>query len=127
MWDKEYGGYYTLTDREGRVVSMDGSSNTKIAYGNAFAIYGLAAYFEVTGDSSALEQSIEEKNREIAALQEQLVAAEAAAQQGRVKQTLVLDERRRVKIDARHGKAKLVELDEALVEHLELAEDEDED
>ncbi len=42
-----------------------------------------------------------------------LDAAEAAAHQGLVKQTLVLDERRRVRVDARHGKAKVVVLDEA--------------
>jgi len=42
-----------------------------------------------------------------------LDAAEAAAREGRVKQTLVLDERRRVRVDARHGKAKVLELDEA--------------
>jgi len=58
MWDKEYGGYYTLTDREGNVVAMDGNEPTKIAYGNAFAIYGLAAYFEISNDSSALELAI---------------------------------------------------------------------
>src|SRR5690606_10870923 len=40
-------------------------------------------------------------------------AAEAAAAEGRVKQTLVLDEQRRVRIDARHGSGKLVTLDEA--------------
>ena len=49
-----------------------------------------------------------------AALDALLDAAEAAAREGRVKQTLVLDERRRVKVDARHGKAKVVELDDAL-------------
>ncbi len=58
MWDKEYGGYYTLTDREGKVSAVDGIEPTKIAYGNAFAIYGLAAYFEISNDSSALELAI---------------------------------------------------------------------
>ena len=43
-----------------------------------------------------------------------LDAAEAAAHEGRVKQTLVLDDRHRIKIDARHGRAKQVTLDEAL-------------
>lgn len=43
-----------------------------------------------------------------------LAAAEAAAAEGRVKQTLVLDATRRVRIDARHGSGKLVTLDEAL-------------
>lgn len=49
----------------------------------------------------------------IDALDALLDAAEAAAKEGRVKQTLVLDERRRVKVDARHGKAKVVQLDQA--------------
>ncbi len=40
-------------------------------------------------------------------------AAEAAAAEGRVKQTLVLDEQRRVKVDARHGRGTVVTLDEA--------------
>jgi SAM-dependent methyltransferase len=42
-----------------------------------------------------------------------LSAAEAAAAEGRVKQTLVLDEQRRVKVDARHGRGTVVALDEA--------------
>lgn len=58
MWDREYGGYYTLTDREGKLLTMEGDEFTKIAYGNAFAIYGLAAYFEISHDSSALDQAI---------------------------------------------------------------------
>jgi mannobiose 2-epimerase len=58
MWDKEYGGYFTMTNREGEI-SEDGRYNmTKIAYGNAFAIYGLAAYFEISHDSSALALAI---------------------------------------------------------------------
>ncbi len=41
-----------------------------------------------------------------------LAAADAAATQGRVKVTLVVDDRTKVRIDARHGRAKLVALDE---------------
>jgi SAM-dependent methyltransferase len=41
-----------------------------------------------------------------------LTAAEAAAAEGRVKQTLVLDEHRRVRVDARHGRGTVVALDE---------------
>ncbi|MCK4855508.1 MAG: AGE family epimerase/isomerase [Bacteroidales bacterium] len=58
MWDKEYGGYFTMTNREGKVSEDDRYKITKIAYGNAFAIYGLAAYFEISHDSSALELAI---------------------------------------------------------------------
>lgn len=42
-----------------------------------------------------------------------LAAAEAAARAGQVKQTLVLDERHRVRVDARHGRARRVTLDDA--------------
>jgi SAM-dependent methyltransferase len=48
-----------------------------------------------------------------ASVQALLHAAEAAAAAGRVKQTLVLDEQRRVRVDARHGRGTVVTLDEA--------------
>jgi cellobiose epimerase len=51
MWDKEKGGFYTLVDRKGQVKNGD---STKTAYGNAFGIYALAAYFEASRDSSGL-------------------------------------------------------------------------
>ncbi|MBC2607605.1 AGE family epimerase/isomerase [Pelagicoccus albus] len=51
MWDSEYGGFFTLVDREGRVV-VDDSKN---AYGMAFAIYGLASRYAHAGDVQALE------------------------------------------------------------------------
>jgi len=54
MWDKEYGGFYDLVNQKGEVLGYPGGKNKK-AYGNAFAIYGLAAYFEISGDSTALE------------------------------------------------------------------------
>lgn len=52
MWDKTYGGFYNLVDRQGNV-----KSNTKAAkeaYGNAFAIYALSAYYKASGDTGAL-------------------------------------------------------------------------
>lgn len=52
MWDKEYGGFYTLVDRQGNV--KETNLGVKIAYGNAFAIYGLAAYYQCSGDTAAL-------------------------------------------------------------------------
>ncbi|HEX6225431.1 MAG TPA: AGE family epimerase/isomerase [Chryseolinea sp.] len=52
MWDKTYGGFYTLVDRQGKVQRED---EIKTAYGNAFAIYALAAYHHATGDTSALK------------------------------------------------------------------------
>jgi mannobiose 2-epimerase len=53
MWDREFGGFYNLVDREG-VPITDGGQIIKQAYGNAFAIYGLAAYYKTWGDTSAL-------------------------------------------------------------------------
>lgn len=49
MWDKEYGGFYNLVKRDGTPKSA-----IKEAYGNAFAIYGLSAYYECSHDTAAL-------------------------------------------------------------------------
>lgn len=51
MWDRKFGGYFTLVSREGRVQEPDPQ---KTAYGNAFAIYALAAYYNQSGDTSAM-------------------------------------------------------------------------
>jgi mannobiose 2-epimerase len=51
MWDKANGGFYTLVDRQGNVKTTD---STKTAYGNAFGIFALAAYYEASGDTAAL-------------------------------------------------------------------------
>jgi mannobiose 2-epimerase len=53
MWDQEFGGFYNLVDRRG-VPITDGGEIIKQVYGNAFAIYGLAAYYKATSDSGAL-------------------------------------------------------------------------
>ncbi len=50
MWDKEYGGFYWLVDRTGNVKG----DSSKTAYGNAFGIYALAAYYASSKDTSAL-------------------------------------------------------------------------
>ena len=52
MWDKQYGGFYTLVNRNGDLPG--GSVGNKEVYGNAFGLYALAAYYEMTGDTSAL-------------------------------------------------------------------------
>jgi len=49
MWDKTYGGFYTMIDRKGNVID-----STKNAYGNAFGIYALAAYCKLTNDPGAM-------------------------------------------------------------------------
>jgi mannobiose 2-epimerase len=52
MWDKRYGGFYTLVNREGQP-KIDETA-PKNVYGNAFGIYALAAYYEASGDTAAL-------------------------------------------------------------------------
>ena len=52
MWDKVYGGFYTMVDRHGKVKETE--MGIKTAYGNAFAIYALAAFYQCSGDDSAL-------------------------------------------------------------------------
>jgi len=55
MWDPKNGGFFNLVDREGNVLKMGKADRIiKEAYGNAFAIYGLAAYVRQTNDTSAL-------------------------------------------------------------------------
>jgi cellobiose epimerase len=51
MWDKTHGGFFWLVDREGKV---KGNDSSKTAYGNAFGIYALAAYYASSKDTSAL-------------------------------------------------------------------------
>lgn len=53
MWDRTYGGFYQLVDRQGKMVPAGGEAE-KTAYGNAFGIYGLAAYVMATKDTAAL-------------------------------------------------------------------------
>ena len=50
MWDTTYGGFYTLVDRQGNVKD----DSTKTAYGNAFGIYALSAYYQSSHDTAAL-------------------------------------------------------------------------
>lgn len=50
LWDKQYGGFYTLVDRQGNPKGNPG----KEAYGNAFGLYGLSAYYRMSGDTAAL-------------------------------------------------------------------------
>jgi len=53
MWDETYGGFYMLRNREGGPVK-NSYQDEKRAYGNAFAIYALASYYAMSGDTSAL-------------------------------------------------------------------------
>lgn len=52
MWDKTNGGFYNLVDRQGK--DKSDAEKPKEAYGNAFGIYALAAYYKASGDTGAL-------------------------------------------------------------------------
>lgn len=51
MWDYEYGGFHWLVDKQGNQIG----NPMKTAYGNAFGIYALAAYYDASEDESALK------------------------------------------------------------------------
>ena len=56
MWDSKHGGFYQLVSREGEPIRDDEEYGLiKTAYGNAFGIYGLAAYYRVSEDDRALD------------------------------------------------------------------------
>ena len=52
MWDKTNGGFYNLVTRDGK--DKSNPQSPKEAYGNAFAVYGLAAYYKASKDTAAL-------------------------------------------------------------------------
>ena len=52
MWDKENGGFHTLLGIKDD--SLKVISTGKSAYGNSFAIYGLATYYKISEDTEAL-------------------------------------------------------------------------
>lgn len=52
MWDEQNGGFHTLLGIDGN--SLQVLSTGKSAYGNSFAIYGLATYYKVSKDTAAL-------------------------------------------------------------------------
>lgn len=57
MWDKVNGGFYNLVDRKGNVQKENGII-IKRAYGNSFALYGLAAYYKASKNEEALKLAI---------------------------------------------------------------------
>ncbi|TVP51699.1 MAG: N-acylglucosamine 2-epimerase [Mongoliibacter sp.] len=57
MWDPLNGGFFQMVNRSGRPLLENESMKT--AYGNSFGIYALATYFEVSGDSAALDLAIQ--------------------------------------------------------------------
>jgi mannose 2-epimerase len=50
MWDNSYGGFFWMTDRNGKV-----TVDKKIVYGQSFGIYALSEYYLATNDKLALE------------------------------------------------------------------------
>ena len=57
MWDHEHGGFYMEVTQDGTPI-LENYNGGKWSYGNAFAIYGLAAYYKISGDSIALEYAV---------------------------------------------------------------------
>lgn len=55
MWDDTHGGFVGTVSREGAVQANGSGDRVKRAYGNAFAIYGLAAYHAASGNEDALQ------------------------------------------------------------------------
>jgi mannobiose 2-epimerase len=53
MWDTTYGGFYNIRSKKGSYTE-EIYQDEKRAYGNAFAIYGLTAYYKATKDTIAL-------------------------------------------------------------------------
>ena len=53
MWDTLNGGFYSLVTKKGQPILQ--ANESKTAYGNAFAIYGLAAYHKASGNEAALK------------------------------------------------------------------------
>ncbi len=54
MWDREGGGFFWLVARDGTPVHEKDGRLIKQAYGEAFGIYALATFYEVTRDTVAL-------------------------------------------------------------------------
>ncbi len=54
MWDRKAGGFHTHVDLAGRA-APGGPADSRPVYGQAFAIYGLAAAHAATGDAEPLE------------------------------------------------------------------------
>jgi mannobiose 2-epimerase len=51
MWDAQDGGFFQMVERSGRVLG----DSSKTAYGNAFGLYAVSAYYLASRDPAALE------------------------------------------------------------------------
>jgi mannobiose 2-epimerase len=54
MWDKQFGGFFQIRSRDGSVTENNRWFDEKRLYGNAFAIYGLAALYNVVREDEIL-------------------------------------------------------------------------
>ncbi len=54
MWDREHGGFHTQVDLSGRAAPGD-FPRSRPVYGQAFAVYALAAAYAATGDAEPLD------------------------------------------------------------------------
>jgi mannobiose 2-epimerase len=55
MWDNKFGGFYQMRSRDGGECDAQGFYSEKRTYGNAFAIYCLAALYKLSNDRNILE------------------------------------------------------------------------
>jgi mannobiose 2-epimerase len=55
MWDQEFGGFFQIRSREGGMSDVNGWRDEKRAYGNAFAVYALAALYAQTHDAEVMK------------------------------------------------------------------------
>ena len=59
MWDNEFGGFYTMRNPKGGLSDYRGYFEEKRTYGNAFAVYALAAVYELTKNKEVLNFAIQ--------------------------------------------------------------------
>lgn len=62
MWDKDFGGFYQIRDREGNFSEIEGWRDEKRSYGNAFAIYALSALYHSTKNEEELKLAVDTFN-----------------------------------------------------------------
>jgi len=55
MWDSVYGGFFQTVTSEGEPIANQQGEIQKTLYGNAFALYGMAALYKLSGDSEVFE------------------------------------------------------------------------
>lgn len=55
FWDSEFGGFHSMRSVSGGYSEFENYQYEKRAYGNAFAIYALSAYYKLTNKSESLE------------------------------------------------------------------------